>query len=97
MPGKMTMSDRPRMGRTSGSEVEETSEGTSGLPAAPIMLINSVSGVLMIGPCYTLDAAARNKFREEASPLRQEPFCHFSFAAGSPAHQSAGTRSDKRL
>jgi hypothetical protein len=46
----MTMSDKPRIGSFSGKELEETRGGASGLPAAPRMLINSVSGVLMIAP-----------------------------------------------
>ena len=50
IPGKMTMSDRPRMGSISGSELDETRGGASGLPAAPRMLINSVSGEVMIAP-----------------------------------------------
>ena len=48
MPGKITMSDRPRMGRRSGRELEETRDGASVLPEAPKMLINSVSGEVMI-------------------------------------------------
>src|ERR1700722_9662138 len=50
MPGKITMSDRPRMGRTCGTERDEMRPGTASVPpdVAPKMLINSVSGDVMI-------------------------------------------------
>ena len=66
IPGKITMSDKPRIGSASGRELEETRGGASGLPAAPRMLINSVSGEVMVAPFCSLDAAALKKFREEA-------------------------------
>jgi len=34
IPGKITMSDKPSMGKTSGRDWEETRAGASGLPAA---------------------------------------------------------------
>jgi hypothetical protein len=55
------MSDKPRTGNTSGSELEETRGGGSGLPAAPRMLTNSVSGEVMVAPFSSLDAAAPKK------------------------------------
>jgi len=42
-PGKMTTSERPRMGRVSGSEREEMREGSSDFSPGFRMLINSVS------------------------------------------------------
>jgi len=48
MPGKMTMSDRPRIGKTPGRELEETRGGVSGLPVAPRILMNSLSGEVMV-------------------------------------------------
>jgi hypothetical protein len=65
MPGKMTMSDRPKIGKRSGNELEETLEGASVFPAAPRMLINSVSGEVMIANQQLLDARRPEKFREE--------------------------------
>ena len=65
IPGKITMSDKPRIGNTSGSELEETRGGASGLPAAPRMLINSVSGEVMVAPFCSLDAAAPRKVQQE--------------------------------
>jgi hypothetical protein len=47
-PGKITISERPRIGRASGRERDEIREASSGLPAAPRMLINSVSGEVMV-------------------------------------------------
>jgi cystathionine beta-lyase family protein involved in aluminum resistance len=44
------MSDRPRIGKVAGKELEETRTGASGLPAAPKILINSVSGEVMVAP-----------------------------------------------
>jgi hypothetical protein len=58
IPGKITMSDRPRIGKVAGRELEETRTGASGLPAAPRILINSVSGEVIIAPYCNLDAAA---------------------------------------
>jgi hypothetical protein len=55
------MSDKPRTGNVSGKERVETRDGASGLPAAPKILINSVSGEIMVEPYRTLDAAALNK------------------------------------
>jgi hypothetical protein len=55
------MSDKPRIGKTSGNELEETRCGTSGLPAAPKMLMNSVSGEVMVELSSTLDAVAPKK------------------------------------
>jgi hypothetical protein len=55
------MSDKPRMGNNSGREREDTWGGASGLPAAPKMLINSVSGEVMVAPYCSLDAAALKK------------------------------------
>jgi hypothetical protein len=52
------MSDRPRMGRVSGRELEETRAGASGLPAVPNMLMNSVSGEVIVRTSRNLDAAA---------------------------------------
>jgi hypothetical protein len=52
------MSDRPKTGNVSGKELVETRDGASGLPAAPKILINSVSGEIMVEPYRTLDAAA---------------------------------------
>jgi hypothetical protein len=65
MPGKITMSDKPSTGRASGKELEETRGGASGLPAAPRILINSVSGELMIATFCKLDAGRPKKFRGE--------------------------------
>jgi len=63
MPGKITMSERPRMGRVCGNECADTRAGASGFPAAPRMLINSVSGdVIERFYRYRLDAAARERF-----------------------------------
>ena len=57
------MSDRPRIGSTSGRERAETFVGASGLPAAPRMLMNSVSGEVMWGAvCYEVPAR-RNQRR----------------------------------
>src|SRR5580704_17764286 len=48
VPGKMTMSDKPRIGSDSGRDLDHTLvPDASGLPPAPRMLINSVSGVVM--------------------------------------------------
>ena len=50
VPGKMTMSDKPRIGSDSGRDLDQTLvPEASGLPPAPRMLINSVSdsGVVM--------------------------------------------------
>ena len=63
MPGKTTMSDRPRIGRISGSTREETRSGVSALPAVPRILINSVSGEVMIKPTRGLDAGARGELQ----------------------------------
>jgi hypothetical protein len=52
MPGKITMSDKPRIGRTSGKERDEIRE--TGAPASPELtpriLMNSVSGVAIVLP-----------------------------------------------
>jgi hypothetical protein len=50
----MTMSERPRTGSFSGRELDDTRIGASGLPEAPRMLINSVSGEVMIAPFCNL-------------------------------------------
>ena len=47
-PGKITMSDKPRMGSTSGSDREETRLGSSDFSPEPRMLMNSVSWELVI-------------------------------------------------
>ena len=51
------MSDKPRIGNSSGRERDESFAGASGLPAAPKMLINSVSGEVMVARFSSLDAA----------------------------------------
>src|ERR1035438_2843101 len=43
-PGKITMSERPRIGSASGSEREEKWDGNSDFSPVPRMLTNSVSG-----------------------------------------------------
>src|SRR5277367_4417540 len=50
MPGKITMSDNPSTGSTSGSERAEMRAGTGSAPpdAAPKMLMNSVSGEVIL-------------------------------------------------
>jgi hypothetical protein len=48
IPGKMTISESPRIGRTCGREWAETRAGASGLPEAPRILINSVSGEVIV-------------------------------------------------
>ena len=63
IPGKITMSDRPRIGKVAGKELEETRAGASGLPAAPRILINSVSGEVMVAPYCSLDAATLKKIQ----------------------------------
>ena len=59
VPGKMTMSDRPRIGKVSGREWEEICGGVSEL-SAPRMLTNSVSGEAIVVP-RLLDTAAQEK------------------------------------
>ena len=63
MPGKITMSDKPRMGRTSGKERAEMRDaGTPASPElAPKILMNSVSGEVIVVPFMTLDAPVSQK------------------------------------
>ena len=66
MPGKITMSERPRMGRMSGSDLPARVMTVSP-PAvgAPRMLMNSVSGEVILWPLSGLDAGARQKVQEK--------------------------------
>ena len=48
-PGKITMSERPRMGNISGSERDDMRDARSDFSAAPRMLTNSVSGAVIVG------------------------------------------------
>src|SRR4029079_9400482 len=69
MPGKMTISERPRIGRTWGSEWAETRAGASGFTPARTMVIDSVSGEVIVASFYILDAAALKRFRNSLIPL----------------------------
>ncbi len=65
MPGKITMSDKPRIGSTSGKALVETREGVSAASAVPRMLTNSVSGDDMI-TSQPLDDWLPDKFQRMA-------------------------------
>ena len=56
------------MARASGSEREDTVGGVSGLPEAPRMLINSVSGEVMMALLPMRDALAKKGHAEVALP-----------------------------
>src|SRR6266853_3435920 len=73
MPGKITMSERPRMGSTSGNDLPAREMAVS-LPAvgAPRMLMNSVSGEVILWPLSGLDAEARQKLHEKVKPSRSD-------------------------
>src|SRR5882672_12516511 len=59
-PGKITMSERPRMGTVSGRELEEMRDGDSAFSAASLMLTNSVSGgVIVVWFCQSNTARGK--------------------------------------
>src|SRR5581483_815996 len=66
IPGKITMSDSPRIGSTSGKEREEIRGGVVSPPpdVAPKMLMNSVSGEVMVASFPILDAAPPQKIQK---------------------------------
>src|SRR5258708_28591249 len=97
MPGKITMSDKPNTGRASGNELEDTRGGASGLPAAPRILINSVSGELMIATFCNLDAGRPKKFRGEKNALRRWAPWRFWTAALPAARRCVRIHSGKLL
>ena len=79
-----------------GSEWAETRAGASGFPAAPRMLINSVSGEVIVASFCKLDAAAPEKIqRSELIPLGDWHLGAFRSAIAPAAHQCAESHSDR--
>src|SRR5208282_6582197 len=96
--GKITMSDRPRIGSVSGSEREEMRGGDDAeFSGASKMLTNSVSGEVIVTPAFSLDAAEPEN-PGETSSLRRLALWLFWKAAGVPkARQFAKSRLHKPL
>src|SRR5450631_1507553 len=75
-PGKITMSERPRMGTLSGSEREEMRGVASAFSAASLMLTNSVSGDDIVA-ILSNRCSAGEKIHAPSVPLGNRNFGRF--------------------
>ena len=96
-PGKITMSDRPRMGRFSGNERDDIRGRASDFSAPPRMLTNSVSGeVIVVSITIIIRCRRTGKDSCAANFLRQLELSCFWCAIGvPPARQFAENHSHK--